>query len=249
MRLPTLLTALLASAGTSSATASTADDEPVVTQSTVAIYIQPVGTSSSGATSTAPSLLAEIALPAAAAAADASDKAEVLNYIPPELPEEDDDKTGLVRIGVYDPVQGRWVSSTSVAGRGNFEKGFAPNFVITVDEGEEELGQEQGKSGKQKKDNKAAAAGKEKKSSTPLNVLGVTLRGIAIDAGVTRDFGPQAAVVRTRPGAQPSPGKPVVLSPEGRKVVEEGEKTFLQKYWWALVLGFFLLLGPSGEGK
>lgn len=59
--------------------------------------------------------------------------------------------------------------------------------------------------------------------------VGVVCRGVRIDAGQTRDFGPQAAVARPRPGAQPAPGRPVVLSPEGKKVVPE-EKTFLQKY-------------------
>ncbi|KAL2179872.1 histone chaperone domain CHZ-domain-containing protein [Thermothelomyces heterothallicus CBS 202.75] len=67
--------------------------------------------------------------------------------------------------------------------------------------------------------------------------LGVTCRGVAIDAGVTRDFGPQAVVVRTAAGKQPVLGKPVVLSPEGRKVGQGEEKTFLQKYWWVLAIG------------
>ena len=62
-------------------------------------------------------------------------------------------------------------------------------------------------------------------------VLGVLCRGVAIDAGQTRDFGPQARVVRTGRGAQPALGKPVVLRREGGKVVaEEEQKTFVQKY-------------------
>lgn len=59
-------------------------------------------------------------------------------------------------------------------------------------------------------------------------VLGVSVRGIRIDAGQTRDFGPQAVVTKTGLGPQPELNKPVVLSPEGRKV-EVVEKTFLQK--------------------
>lgn len=59
--------------------------------------------------------------------------------------------------------------------------------------------------------------------------LGASLRGVRIDAGQTRDFGPQAAVVVTAPGKQPELNKPVILSPEGKKIVPE-EKSFLQKY-------------------
>ncbi|KAK2072949.1 hypothetical protein P8C59_007267 [Phyllachora maydis] len=40
-----------------------------------------------------------------------------------------------------------------------------------------------------------------------------------------------AAVVVTAPGKQPELNKPVILSPEGKKIVPE-EKSFLQKYWW-----------------
>lgn len=59
-------------------------------------------------------------------------------------------------------------------------------------------------------------------------VLSAALKGVRIDAGQTRDFGPQSVVVVEGPGKQPDLNKPVVLSPEGKKV-EETEKTFLQK--------------------
>jgi len=58
--------------------------------------------------------------------------------------------------------------------------------------------------------------------------IGVAFKGVLIDAGQTRDFGPKVVVSVAKKGAQPELNKPVVLSPEGRKVVEE-EKTFLQK--------------------
>jgi hypothetical protein len=61
------------------------------------------------------------------------------------------------------------------------------------------------------------------------DVVGVAFKGVLIDAGQTRDFGPSAVVHEVSPGKQPELNKPVVLSPGGRKVVEE-EKTFLQKY-------------------
>jgi hypothetical protein len=61
------------------------------------------------------------------------------------------------------------------------------------------------------------------------SVIGVSCRGVRIDAGQTRDFGPQALVTVSVPGKQPELNKPVVLSAEGKKVVQE-EKSFLQKY-------------------
>ena len=60
--------------------------------------------------------------------------------------------------------------------------------------------------------------------------VGVSVRGLAIDAGATRDFGPQALVVVAGKGATPVLNRPVVLSPEGKKAAPEEEKTFLQRY-------------------
>ena len=61
-------------------------------------------------------------------------------------------------------------------------------------------------------------------------ILSAACKGVAIDAGQTRDFGPKAVVLVEASGAQPSLNKPVVLSAEGKKVAEEPEKSFLQKY-------------------
>lgn len=173
---------------------------------TAAIYIQPLN-----APSTTPSLLAELAIPDQLE--EPATAADVISYFAPDLPEDESDESStqaktknLVRIGIYDPFAKRWVSSTTVTSAENFAKGYAPHFVLTLGAGEEG------------------------------GYLGVACRGVAIDAGVTRDFGPQALVVRTAPGAQPALGKPVVLSPEGRKVGEEGEKSFLQKYVTAFIL-------------
>jgi hypothetical protein len=42
--------------------------------------------------------------------------------------------------------------------------------------------------------------------------------------------------------------RPVVLSAEGKIAVPEPEKTMLQKYWWVLAGGLFILvLGGGGE--
>lgn len=60
-------------------------------------------------------------------------------------------------------------------------------------------------------------------------VVGAGVKGVRVDAGATRDFGPQAVVRVAGQGKTPELNKPVVLSPEGRKVVQE-EKPFWQKY-------------------
>ncbi|KAK4197616.1 hypothetical protein QBC40DRAFT_180650 [Triangularia verruculosa] len=78
--------------------------------------------------------------------------------------------------------------------------------------------------------------------------IGVVVRGVRVDAGQTRNFGPKVVVVGMERGKQPGLGKPVVLSAGGKKVETE-ERSFLQKYWWAILLGAVLLLGGGGEGK
>ncbi|KAI0137325.1 hypothetical protein BJ170DRAFT_590260 [Xylariales sp. AK1849] len=62
------------------------------------------------------------------------------------------------------------------------------------------------------------------------DVASAALRGVRIDAGQTRDFGPKAVVVVAAKGAQVELNKPVVLTPEGKKPAEAEEKTLLQKY-------------------
>ncbi|KAF2205008.1 hypothetical protein GQ43DRAFT_344654, partial [Delitschia confertaspora ATCC 74209] len=46
----------------------------------------------------------------------------------------------------------------------------------------------------------------------------------------------EVEVVRRGAGPRPVLNKPVVLNREGRVEGKEVEKTFLQKYWWALLL-------------
>jgi len=58
-------------------------------------------------------------------------------------------------------------------------------------------------------------------------------------------------VVPMRIGSQPLLNSPVVLTPEG-KVATPGEgenKSFLQKYWWAIALFFILQVVIGGGGK
>lgn len=221
MRLPTLIPALLASGATTAwARASSAR--------TAVVYIQPIT-----AADAPPSFLAELALPdlppspsssssssssnTEAGDQDAPIPLEILAYEAPDLEDDNDNNDEqqqlLFRTGVYDPAAKRWASPTTVLSARNFAKGYAPHIeLLSAGEGEEEGG-----------------------------FLGVTCRGVAIDAGQTRDFGPQAVLVRgaARQGAQPALGKPVVLSPEGRKVVVE-EKSFVQKYVAPFLIGCFV---------
>ncbi|KAI1210402.1 uncharacterized protein F4807DRAFT_423287 [Annulohypoxylon truncatum] len=78
------------------------------------------------------------------------------------------------------------------------------------------------------------------------DVFGAALRGVRIDAGQTRDFGPQVLVRPTLPGKQPELNKPVVLSPEGKNVEQE-ERSFFQKYWW--LIGIVVLMTMAGGGE
>ncbi|KAK8006466.1 hypothetical protein PG991_012763 [Apiospora marii] len=197
----------------------------------VPIYIQPVTVSP-----LAPVLLGEVVYDAALlAGADPASAAKVTSFeYPSDLlsPEsEDDDETAKqrtevprhVRVGAWDPAAKAWASSTSLASTANFDKGFAPHFVVTVDS--------------------SGLTGSG-------DVVGVVLKGVRIDAGQTRDFGPQVVLRTAEPGSQVELNKPVVLSPEGRKVAEEPEKTLLQKYWW--IIGIVLMLtltGGGGDGK
>ncbi|KAI0518433.1 hypothetical protein F5B22DRAFT_644740 [Xylaria bambusicola] len=78
--------------------------------------------------------------------------------------------------------------------------------------------------------------------------ISAAVRGVRIDAGQTRDFGPQAMVLVTAAGKQPDLNKPVILSPEGKQVVPE-EKTMLQKYWWVIALVVLMSVVGGGDDK
>jgi hypothetical protein len=187
MRVISTLLSVLYAAGVVSALARTAD-----------IYILALKTTGY------PSHLAEVAYDTA----DLS-SSSVLSWEAPELPED----TELVRIGLWDKKARTWISGTTVASVNNFDKGYSPTIMLSVDG--------QG------------------------DIQSVALKGVRIDAGQTRDFGPQATVLLEKQGKQPELNKPVVLSPEGRKPEEE-PKTFLQKYWWMIAIA--VLIGMTGGG-
>lgn len=152
------------------------------------IYVQPI--TGPSVNPNPPQALAEVAYDPASVASSS-----IVSYEAPEIP----DTSSAVRIGLYDPKSGSWLSGTTVASTENFAKGYRPTVVVTVD----------------------AAHGGE--------VLSAAFKGVAIDAGQTRDFGPQAVVLVESKGKQPELNKPVVLSPEGKKVQPEVEKPLWQK--------------------
>ncbi|OAA52115.1 hypothetical protein ISF_09279 [Cordyceps fumosorosea ARSEF 2679] len=77
-------------------------------------------------------------------------------------------------------------------------------------------------------------------------VVSVALKGVRIDAGHTRDFGPRAVLLPEARGRQPALNKPVVLNPEGKRE-EPQEKTLLQKYWWVIAVVVFIAMSGGGE--
>lgn len=60
-------------------------------------------------------------------------------------------------------------------------------------------------------------------------VIGAGIKGVVIDAGQTRDFGPSVLVSVSGKGAQPELNKPIVLPPGGKRAEEEEEKPLWQK--------------------
>ncbi|KAJ3505643.1 hypothetical protein NM208_g16170 [Fusarium decemcellulare] len=79
------------------------------------------------------------------------------------------------------------------------------------------------------------------------DVRSVAFKGVRIDAGQTRDFGPKAVVITEKKGSQPELNKPVVLSPNGRKAGEEEQKSFLQKYWWLIAIVVVMSMAGGGD--
>ncbi|KAL1892724.1 hypothetical protein Cpir12675_004423 [Ceratocystis pirilliformis] len=103
---------------------------------TAEIFIQPILSSPSPPTAApAPILLGKIHYDVA----DPS-SATVTDYEAPELPED----TELVRIGVWGATggsrSGKWRSSTTIAGVENFDKGYSPSLLLSVDQRGDILG-------------------------------------------------------------------------------------------------------------
>ncbi|KAF5715520.1 hypothetical protein FMUND_6749 [Fusarium mundagurra] len=170
-------------------------------QRTAQVYIQPILSSPS-----TPQILAEVAYDAASLISTG-----IVSYEAPELPES----ASLVRVGIYDPKSSRWIAGTTAASTENFDRGYAPTILLSVDE-----------SG---------------------DVRSVALKGVRVDAGQTRDFGPKAVVIAEKKGAQPELNKPVVLSPNGKKAAEEEPKSLLQKYWWLIAIVVVMSMAGGNE--
>ncbi|PWW75509.1 hypothetical protein C7212DRAFT_322493 [Tuber magnatum] len=60
---------------------------------------------------------------------------------------------------------------------------------------------------------------------------------------------PDVRATKPTPGPQPFLNKPIVLNAEGKLPEPDVEKTFLQKYWWVLLAGAFLVLSGGGSAE
>ena len=201
MKPATLLTGLTAAIQASLTTAST---PPSLHLTSTTIYIQPILAPSSDD----PAPLATVQYATTEAEGEGADNnnnndVEILSYEAPDLPSS----ASLVRIGAWDPKTQVWTSATTVASAENFARGYAPTLALTV----------------------AGTGAGEGEEVGEVVVVGVAVKGVAVDAGHTRDFGPKAVLLRPARGRQVDLGKPVLLGPEGRKVEAEPEKSLLQK--------------------
>ncbi|KAF2632459.1 hypothetical protein BU25DRAFT_384481 [Macroventuria anomochaeta] len=60
----------------------------------------------------------------------------------------------------------------------------------------------------------------------------------------------EVEIVKRNQGPKPVLNKPIVLNAEGKLESKEPEKTFLQKYWWAIAIFIVVqLVSSGGEGK
>lgn len=194
-------------------------------QQTAHIYIQPLGSSSAAVAAVSsprpPAPLAEITYELSH---EGGHSAHVTSYEAPELPDDESESESalLVRIGLYDPVAQAWIGATSAASAANFGKGYSPHFLVNLLAVPSSSPADTGAG--------AGAGAGEEEEKKGVQLLGASLKGVRIDAGQTRDFGPQVQLVVASRGKQPELNRPVVLSPEGKKVGEKEEKTFLQKF-------------------
>ncbi|RYP90732.1 hypothetical protein DL770_003127 [Monosporascus sp. CRB-9-2] len=208
-----------------------------VSERTATIYVQPISPGSAAApappmplatvqyktepsSSFAPSSTSSTGADSDADAdadAEAEDADAEVRILSYEAPELPTDMR-LLRVGVYDPSRGAWASGTTLAGAENLARGYAPTLLLSVEgEGDKAV------------------------------VTSAALRGVAVDAGHTRDFGPKAALLRPAPGRQVDLDKPVVPKPPGQGEPEP-EKSLLQKYWWLIAVVLLLTMSGGGEG-
>ncbi|KAF2712327.1 hypothetical protein K504DRAFT_401072 [Pleomassaria siparia CBS 279.74] len=57
----------------------------------------------------------------------------------------------------------------------------------------------------------------------------------------------EVEIVKKTMGAKPQLNKPVVLNAQGKLDTDEPQKTFLQKYWWAIALFVVFQLAAGGK--
>ncbi|KAF4123710.1 hypothetical protein GMORB2_6411 [Geosmithia morbida] len=165
---------------------------------TAQIYIQPLSSSTSPSSDAKPSRLAEISYDP-----HTSSSSTVVSYEAPDLPSSSDDDDGEDGDGTVLVRVGLY-DTESARWLSGTTVASADNFA------------------------KGFSPNIILTVSGGGDVVGVACKGVRIDAGQTRDFGPKALVVVEARGKQPELNKPVVISTNGKQV-EEQEKTFLQK--------------------
>ncbi|CAO2647740.1 Nn.00g086620.m01.CDS01 [Neocucurbitaria sp. VM-36] len=70
----------------------------------------------------------------------------------------------------------------------------------------------------------------------------------AKDSGDSNEV--EVEIVKRAAGPKPVLNKPIVLNAEGKLETKEPEKSFLQKYWWAIALFLVVqLVAGGGDGK
>lgn len=170
------------------------------------------------------------------------------------------DLDGLVRIGLYDSKAGAssWNGTITHASSFNPKHQHQLSLVLTssgqplsvsfaafaenIDPREERRRQKR-EERQRRREEEAKAKGKEPKSKAG--------RASAKKKEESRKKEqPLVEVTKQREGPLPVLNKPVQLNSEGR-VEQKDEKTFLQKYWWAIAIFLVLQLltaGGGGEG-
>ncbi|KAL9083660.1 MAG: hypothetical protein Q9159_005669 [Coniocarpon cinnabarinum] len=179
-------------------------------------------------------------------------------YTPPVFLSDSDSKSPeIVRVGFYDPKVGAKSWSGTATSLASFNPQAQHLLSLTVDrDGEprsvsfhgflspldprEERRRAKREERARKREEEAIAAGKVPKSKAGRNKQKKN--------DVKREQ-PMVEVTRMKEGKRPTLNKPVVVNEAGQVEGQGQEKTFLQKYWWAIAIFLVVQLLAGGAGK
>lgn len=128
MKLFTLLPSCLLALGTLTLAQPSPDAAPAPVTDSAKIYIQPLSSAA------APTQLVEIRYNPSTLL-----DTELVNYQPP-LAKNEKGAEEKFRIGLWDAKSGEWKSATALTSGANFERGYRPTIVLTLDARGEVLG-------------------------------------------------------------------------------------------------------------